>query len=51
MQIPADLRPDADGQWQFPAELQTAAENADVIVALHAVKAAPAATALVFSLK
>ena len=46
MQIPADLRPDADCQWQFPAELQTAAEHADVIVALHAVKAAPAATAL-----
>ncbi len=46
MQVPADLRPAADGQWQFPADLQTAAKNADVIVALHAVKAAPAAVAL-----
>lgn len=46
-----ELRPDADGNWQFPQDLQAAAADTDVVIALHAVRSAAVAEALKASYK
>ncbi len=41
-----DLKPSEEGGWTFPADLKEAAQKADVIVSLNAVRTGPAAEAL-----
>ncbi len=46
MGLPTELRPEEDGSWTLPEDLQAAAADADAVIALHAVRSGPVAAAL-----